>query len=143
MMPSGVKVQKVLISNAVGATTEELLRWYSLRWQIELFFKEMKSELGMCQYKLGPFHRVVGWVNLSVLAYCYLEWTRWQKEQQAKSQDKPYWQTVRTHDLKEKVRQQVQRGDIEEMLRLAGTAEGQERLKALLDRICDDPATAA
>jgi hypothetical protein len=25
----------VLISNAVEATTEELLRWYSLRWQIE------------------------------------------------------------------------------------------------------------
>src|SRR5262249_9225930 len=51
-----VKVQKVLISNAVTASTEELLRWYSLRWQIELFFKECKSELGMCQYKLatGP-----------------------------------------------------------------------------------------
>src|SRR4051812_44992891 len=33
----GVKVQKVLISNALTASTEDLLRWYSLRWQIELF----------------------------------------------------------------------------------------------------------
>jgi hypothetical protein len=143
LTPGGLKVQKVLISNAVGATTEELLGWYSLRWQIQLFFKGMKSELGVCQYKLGPFHRVVGWVDLSVLAYCYLGWTRWQQEQQAKGKDKPYWQTVRTHDLKEKVRKQVQRADIEEMLRLAGTAEGQGRLKALLDSTCDDPAATA
>ena len=33
--PGGLKVQKVLSSNAVTATTEELLGWYSLRWQIE------------------------------------------------------------------------------------------------------------
>jgi hypothetical protein len=142
-MPGGLKVQKVLISNAVAATTEELLGWYSLRWQIELFFKEMKSELGMCQYKLGPFHRVEGWVNLSVLAYCYLEWYRWQKEQQASGKDRPFWQTVRTHDLKDKVRQQVQRADLEELLRHAFTDEGRERLRALLDRICDDPSATA
>ena len=44
-----VRVQKVLMSNATQATTEELLRGYGLRWQIELFFKEMKGALGMCQ----------------------------------------------------------------------------------------------
>ena len=50
---------------------------------------------------------------------------------------------MRTHDLKEKVRQQVQRGDIEEMLRLAGTEEGQTVLRALLGQIGGDPAVAA
>jgi hypothetical protein len=139
----GVKVQKVLISNAVTASTEDIMGWYSLRWQVELFFKEMKSELGMCDYKLGPFQRVVGWVNLSVLAYCYLEWSRWQHEQQAKGQDKPYWRSLRTHDMKEKLRQQVQRADLAEVLRLAGMPDGQDRLKALLDLICDEPAVAA
>jgi hypothetical protein len=141
--PGGPQVQKVLISNAVTATAEELLGWYSLRWQIELFFKEMKSELGMCQYKLGQFRRVVGWVNLSVAAYCYLEWYRWQKESEAKARDKPHWQRLRAAGLKEKIRQQVQRADIQAMLHLAGTAEGQGRLTALLDKICDDPAATA
>jgi hypothetical protein len=140
--PSGVQVQKVLISNAVAASTEELLGWYSLRWQIELYFKEMKSELGMCQYKLGPFQRVVGWVNLSVAAYCYLEWYRWHK-QQAHNKDQPYWQRLRTAGLKEKIRQQVQRADIEQLLRLTTSEEGQQRLRCLLDSICDDPAAAA
>jgi hypothetical protein len=141
--PGGLKVQKVLISNAVTASTEDIMGWYSLRWQVELFFKEMKSDLGMCQYKLGQFARVEGWVNLSVAAYCYLEWYRWQKEQEAPSRDKPYWQRLRTAGLKERIRQQAQRADLEEMLRLAGTAEGQQRLTTLLDLICDDPAATA
>ncbi len=38
----------------------------------------------MCaEYKLGPFARVVGWVNLSVVSICYLEWYRWQQQQEA------------------------------------------------------------
>jgi hypothetical protein len=141
--PGGVKVQKLLISNAVTASTEALLGWYALRWQIELFFKEMKSELGMCQYKLGVFTRVVGWVSLSVVAYCYLEWYRWQKQQEATGKDQPYWRRLRTAGLKEKARQQVQRAELEEVLRLAASDTGQQRLTDLFDRICDDPAHTA
>jgi len=138
LAPGGVDVQKVLISNALSATTEQLLGWFSLRWQIELFFKEMKSELGMCQYKLGPFARVVGWVNLSVVCFCYLEWYRWQKQQEATGKDKPFWQRLRSAGLKEKVRQQVQRADLEAVLGLAAAEDGQQRLSDLLDKIGGD-----
>jgi hypothetical protein len=31
----GVSVQKVLMSDALQASAEELLRWYGLRWQVE------------------------------------------------------------------------------------------------------------
>jgi hypothetical protein len=141
--PGDVKVQKVLISNAVAATTEELLLWYSLRWQIELFFKEMKSDLGMCQYKLGLFRRVQGWLNLSLVAFCYLEWSRQQEHQRANGKDKPFWQRLRTAGLKEKMRQQVQRTEIESLLGLADSEEGRARLKALLDKICDAHPVAA
>jgi hypothetical protein len=141
--PGGVKVQKVLISNAVSATTEQLLAWFSLRWQIELFFKEMKSELGMCQYKLGPFARVVGWVTLSVVSFCYLEWYRWHKQKEARGKEKQFWQRLRAAGLKEKVRQQVQRADLEALLGLAGADDGQQRLTALLDKIGGDPPAAA
>ena len=44
-------MQKVLMSDAKQASAEQLLRRYGLRWQMELFFKEMKSQLGMCQYQ--------------------------------------------------------------------------------------------
>jgi DDE family transposase len=137
-----VKVQKVLISNALTASTEELLRWYSLRWQIELFFKECKGQLGMCQYKLGtgPFTRVRGWVDLSVVAFCYLEWYRYQQQQQAVSKDKAFWQRLRCAGLKEKVRQEVVRADLEALLRVAAGDDAQKQLTALLDRICAPPS---
>jgi hypothetical protein len=141
----GVKVQKALISNAVTASTEDLLRWYSLRWQVELFFKECKSELGMCQYKLGtgPFQRVVGWVSLNVVAFCYLEWYRYEQEQRASGKDKPFWQRLRCAGLKEKVRQEVQRADIEALLRLATTDDAHQQLRDLLEKICDAPSATA
>jgi hypothetical protein len=97
----------------------------------------------MCQYELGPFHRVVGWVNLSVVAFCYLGWYRHERQQGAPGPDRPYWQRLRTAGLREKVRGQVQRADLAEVLRLPGTAAGPERLRALLDRISDDPAATA
>jgi hypothetical protein len=138
-----VNVQKVLISNAVSATTQQLLAWFALRWQIELFFKEMKSELGMCQYKFGPFARVVGWVSLSVVSFCYLEWYRWHQQQEAPGKEKGYWQRLRTAGLKEKVRQQVQRRDLEALLALAGANDGPQRLSALLAKIGGDPPDVA
>lgn len=141
--PGGVPVQKVLISNAVQATAEEILGWYALRWQIELFFKELKSELGMCQYKLGPFRRVTGWVNLSVLAFCYLEWYRWQRQQQASGKDQQWWQHARTAGLKERVRQQVQRADLQGLLRLATSDAGQQRFTTLVSQLCEDPLDEA
>jgi len=141
--PGGVVVQKVLISNALTATTGELLRWYALRWQVELFFKECKSGLGMCQYKTGLFARVVGWVNLNLVAFCYLEGYRRQRQAQAKGSEQPLWRGLRTAGLKEQIRQQVQRADLEEMLRLAATAEGQQRLAGLLEKMGKERAPAA
>jgi Transposase DDE domain len=144
--PGEVKVQKVLISNATKASTEDLLRWYSLRWQIELFFKECKSERGMCQYKLatGPFQRVLGWVDLSVTAFCYLEWYRHQRQQQASGKDRPFWQRLRCAGLKDQVRRNVLRADIESLLRLATTDDAAHHLTVLLDTIsAQESSTAA
>ena len=47
---------------------------YTLRWQIELFFKELKSTLGFHQYKFKTFEAVEGWGELTVTTVLYLEW---------------------------------------------------------------------
>jgi hypothetical protein len=141
--PAGVTVQKVLISDRVAASTAELLAWYALRWQVELFFKECKGGLGLCQYKLGLFARVAGWVNLGLVAFCYLEWYRRHRQAQAPGADQPFWRSARTAGLAEQVRRQVLRADLEAVLRLAGTAAGREQLRALLDRIGNGPAEVA
>jgi len=139
----GVTVQKVLVSNALTASTPALLSWYSLRWQIELFFKEMKSERGMCQYKRGVFKRVQGWVSLSLVAFCYLQWYRKQRQDEVKNPELDYWRRLRSHGLKEQVRRQTQHADLVALLRLARSQKGAQQLTALLDRICDEPDVAA
>jgi hypothetical protein len=131
----GVRVQKVLMSNARQARTEELLRWYGLRWQIE-----MKGELGMCQYRTRPFERVVGWVSLAVLTYCYLEWYRWQKLQRVAAREKEDWLRARAHDLRAQLRREVEKADVCELLRLAHLRRGKKRLNDLLNNGYDDPA---
>jgi hypothetical protein len=115
-------------------------------WDNRAFFKECKSELGMCQYKLatGPFQRVLGWVDLSVTAFCYLEWYRHQRQQQASGKDRPFWQRLRCAGLKDKVRQHALRADIESLLRLATTDDAAHHLTALLDSIsAQESSTAA
>jgi hypothetical protein len=139
----GVSVQKVLMSDATGAGAGQLLRWYALRWQIETFFKEMKGELGMCQYKSRPFERVVNWVNLAVLSYCYLQCYRWRKLERARAKEREYWLRARCHDLRQQLRREVEKDDVQEVLRLAGTRRGKKRLNDLLKNGYDDPAARA
>lgn len=135
-----VLVQKVLMSDAKGAGAEQLLRWYALRWQIEVFFKEMKGELGMCQYRTGDFGRVVGWVRLCVLSFCYLEHRRLARLAQAGKKERPYWAAARTQALRADARREAERADILELIRCAQTTEGQRRLSELLQNGYDDPA---
>jgi hypothetical protein len=137
-----VVVQKVLMSNALKASALRLLHWYALRWQVEQFFKECKSSLGMCQYRSGKFRRVQGWVSLSVLAFCYLEWFRAERLGGASEKERPYWLSARVHALRQQLRKEVEKADIQGLLHLAAS-EGIDAVTALLDAAYDDPARLA
>jgi IS4 transposase len=51
----------------------ELVELYDLRWQIELFFKELKSGLGFHQYRCRRFAQVESWGETCLLTFLYLE----------------------------------------------------------------------
>lgn len=136
----GIKAQKVLVSNALNATTEDIMRWYSLRWQIEVFFREMKSNLGMCQYDLpSQFERVEGWVNVAMAAFCFLEWTRARQLKQATGDDKAFWQRARSYDTRERLRKSALHADLVAVLALAVSPDGPAALSALLAALSDNP----
>jgi hypothetical protein len=135
----GVSVQKVLMSDAKGASAERLLRWYALRWQIELFFKEMKGQLGMSQYQVRDFERVRGWVGLCVLAFCYLEHRRLELLAAGGEKERAYWLAARAQALRARLRQEVEREDLLELIRQAKDRAGRERLTALIEAGYDDP----
>lgn len=92
---------KILMTNAAHLSARTVVDLYSCRWQIELFFKELKSRLGFDQYRLRQFEAVRGWVELALTTVLLLE--TWRAQQLAKrslsQEEKEWWRVQRLHGL--------------------------------------------
>jgi hypothetical protein len=131
-----VPIQKVLLSSEVERSIEDIIELYDLRWQIELFFKECKSVLGLDRYQFEDFDSVEGWVELCLLTFVYLEWYRLQMLTQARGHpaEQKRWRWQRCHGLAQGVRQDVQEQDLHILAELLQSPEGIEDLKQRLRR---------
>jgi IS4 transposase len=49
------RLLKVLLCSNPHMSTEEILELYALRWQIEIFFRELKSDLGLSGFSGRSF----------------------------------------------------------------------------------------
>jgi IS4 transposase len=129
-----VSSDKLLLSNALQASAEQLTLWYSLRWQIELFFKECKSVLGLGQYRVPKFVQVKGWVELCLLAFCYLEWYRARQLLKGGLTDEQRrdWSHARAWRLCQLIRLRIQEDELERLYRWTRTPTGRRRLKRAL-----------
>ena len=129
-----IPLAKVLITNDMKLKTQEILALYSLRWQIELFFKELKSSLGMHQYRFRQFEKVAAWVQAALLAFVYLEWLRARKLRDGRldAASKRWWRRQRTHGLCRAVRLQAEQKELLELSRITQTPTGMEKLRRLL-----------
>lgn len=131
-----VEVQKVLLSNDLERSIEDIIEIYTLRWQIELFFKEMKSTLGLGDCPCRWFAEVEGWVNGCVLAFLYLEWyrVRMLKQSEGSPQERQRWQRQRSHGLALGVQQDVQTEDLLALLAMTKTPDGLAQLQQMLQQ---------
>lgn len=129
-----VTAQKILISNGVGLTAAEVVTLYDLRWQIELFFKELKSTLGFAQYRFRKFAKVEGWVQACLVTFCYLEWYRATqlKSRQLPDKEKAWWRGQRSHGVAEYVIEQAEEYDLAQLWRGLGSKGGLRRLRRRL-----------
>ncbi len=129
-----IPLAKVLITNDMKLKTQEILALYSLRWQIELFFKELKSSLGMHQYRFQQFEKVAAWVQAALLAFVYLEWLRARKLRDGRldAASKRWWRRQRTHGLCRAVRLHAEQKELAELARLSLTPTGIKKLQQLL-----------
>jgi Transposase DDE domain len=125
---------KILMTNDLKMRPAEVVELYSLRWQIELFFKEMKSTLGLDQYRFREFAAVEGWVELAVLTTLYLEWYRAEQLARANLDEKErrWWQRQRTHGLAQAIRLASQQQDLQFIAKRLETEGGTKKLKRLL-----------
>lgn len=125
---------KILMTNDVRLSVRDVVELYSLRWQIELFFKELKSSLGFHQYQFRKFDRVVAWAELALATFLYLECYRVQQLSRRNLSDdrKRWWQHQRTHGLIQAVRLISQQSELHYLAERLQTPGGITKLKRLL-----------
>jgi hypothetical protein len=125
---------KILLTNAVGLSVAEVLELYSLRWQIELFFKELKSTLGFSQYSFVDFRAVEAWVNLAITTVLYLEHERitHMLDRRLSEDLRQWWQRQRLHGLCHAVRLAADREQLRYIEKRTKTSGGLKKLQRLL-----------
>jgi hypothetical protein len=129
-----VEVQKILMTNEATLSVRDVVELYLLRWQIELFFKELKSTLGLCHYRFREFARVETWVTLVLATFLYLEWVRARqlRKRTLSDQERAWWQAQRTYGLARAVRQSAEQKELKLLADALETPTGQRRLRKLL-----------
>ena len=80
----------------------------------------------MSRYRVRDFTEVEGWVQACVIAFCYLEYYRLQRHQQA--QRKEWWFRQRTRGLALQVRQDIEEADLQTVALRMETADGRRWL---------------
>jgi hypothetical protein len=103
------KEVKILMTNAVDLSVLEVIELYSLRWQIELFFKELKSTLGFDQYSFKDFRAVETWTELAITTVMFLEDLRITKmnDRRIDQERRRWWAMQRLHGLGSAFRQET------------------------------------
>jgi hypothetical protein len=74
---------KVLACTDPTATARQVVEWYEVRWQIELFFRELKSRLQFGCYVLQKFAAVERYLDLVLMGFLLLERERLRAQQEA------------------------------------------------------------
>ena len=129
-----IPLSKILITNDASLAPTQIVELYGLRWQIELFFKEMKSTLGLHQYRFRQFEKVAAWVSSALAAFLYAEWVRGRKlrSRRLSAERKRWWRNQRTYGICRAIRQESEAKEIDELARLAATKSGLRKLRKLL-----------
>ena len=72
---------KVLACTNPTATVSQVIQWYEVRWQVELFFRELKSRMQFECYVLMKFEAVERYLDLLLMGLLLLEKQRFKDMQ--------------------------------------------------------------
>jgi hypothetical protein len=125
---------KILMTNDPRLSVRDVVELYSLRWQIELFFKELKSTLGFHQYQFQKFDPVEGWMELALTTFLYLEHYRVQQmsRRDLSADEKRWWEHQRTYGLCQAIRSASEQAELEYIAERLNTPGGTRKLKRLI-----------
>jgi len=119
---------KVLACTDLTATARQVVEWYELRWQVELFFRELKSRMQFECYVLMKFTSVERYLDLLLMGFLLLEQQRLRDLQRAGAKIGAVWVHARTTDRLRMLEVLCQRWNVECMGRRLRTPGGRRRL---------------
>jgi hypothetical protein len=114
---------KVLACTDPTATARQVIEWYEVRWQVELFFRELKSRMQFERYVLMKFEAVERYLDLLLMGLLLLEKQRLQDIERDGDAVGEVWVQARTTDrlrMLEVLCQQWNVDYLEERLRTPG-----------------------
>ena len=122
---------KILLTNAEGISLNMILDLYSLRWQIELFFKEMKSTLGFAHYSFKSFGAALGWVESAITCFLYVEYERAKRieSRSLTNAEREWWQRQRTHGLCQALQTSIKKRELKYIHERLKTSGGLAKIK--------------
>ena len=125
-----------LVTNNLTLSPRQVVEYYELRWQIEVFFRELKGQLGLQDYQGTRFASYERYVTLTLLAYMVLEYQRLRglKGQAATEEPQAGWATARTAVLLQEVRREALRADLRWIGARLETRSGRRQLRQALER---------
>jgi hypothetical protein len=71
--PTGKHSYKVLVCSDPTIDGALIIEWFEIRWQVELFFRELKSDLGLEDYRGSDFTACERHYDLTLLTFMLLE----------------------------------------------------------------------
>lgn len=122
---------KVLACTNVGASSRQVVEWYEIRWQIELYFRELKSRMQFGCYVLKRFEAVERYLDLVMMGLLLLEYERLHEAEASGPPDQrgeePYLQ-ARTTDRLRSLEETCQAWNVEVIAQRIQTEGGRRRL---------------
>ena len=133
-----VDVQKILMTNDQTRAVAKIVELYDLRWQIELFFKELKSTLGFHHYRFRQFDRVERWVEFGLAAFLYLEKYRATqlRRRDLTQKQRRWWERMRTYGLCQALRHIAECNEIRSLAKRLRTPRGVRKVIKTLENAC-------
>jgi hypothetical protein len=124
----------ILMTNAVEMSVSEVIELYSVRWQIELFFKELKAKLGFFQYGFQDFRAVKAWVETAITTVLFLEQERIRhlQDKGLSVESRCCWESQRLHGLCHAYRRKCAGSELKHLSSRLKTSGGIRKLKRLL-----------
>ena len=123
---------KVLVCSDPSLPAKRVAELYDLRWQVEIFYRELKSGLGLGSYTGTSFEAFERLVDLTLLSFLYLEQHRERLLGTSAGTRQRLLAGARTAEIRHEVEREAARTDVDWFQRRLKSNRGRTKLRSVL-----------